>query len=360
MPRQLAKETAGNAALAARYKVTDDSAFTGFDAYQKVLATDIDQVILATPPGFRPAHLAAAVAAGKNIFTEKPVAVDSAGIRSVLATYELAKEKGLGIGVGTQRRHQAEYIDDQAHSRWRDRRGLERTGVLESGRPLEPRSPAGVDGCRVADSQLAVLRLALRRPHRRAARPQHRRRQLGVQRAPSRRPSASAAGSRGPSKVRAHLRSLRGGLRVSERRPHHQHVPPDCRSTAKVEESFLGSKASSRCVDKSGRSPAPTMDSPATAKPLSRYVQEHTNLIASLRAAKPYNELKQVAQCTLIAIMGREAAYTGQEMKWDDILNADRSWRRPRWRGRDAGAAGPDAGRDQAGAQVERVREPGS
>src|SRR3954453_16620769 len=64
--------------------VPDDRAFTGFDAYKKVLASDINYVILATPPGFRPTHLAAAVDAGKNIFTEKPVAVDGSGIRSVL------------------------------------------------------------------------------------------------------------------------------------------------------------------------------------------------------------------------------------------------------------------------------------
>ena len=59
-----------------------------------------------------------------------------------------------------------------------------------------------------------------------------------------------------------------------------------------------------------------------TGKPVSPYVQEHTDLIASIRSGKPYNELKQVAESTLTAIMGREAAYTGQEIKWDDILNA--------------------------------------
>src|SRR5690606_9336175 len=77
----------------------------------KVLASGVDLVILATPPGFRPTHLAAAVAAGKHIFTEKPVAVDAAGIRSVLATYEAAKQKNLAIVAGTQRRHQVEYIE---------------------------------------------------------------------------------------------------------------------------------------------------------------------------------------------------------------------------------------------------------
>ncbi len=108
---ELAKLAASNAAFARGFKVTDDRAFTGFDAYQKVLQSSIDLVILATPPGFRPAHLAAAVAAGKHIFTEKPVAVDSAGIRSVLATYETAKQKNLAIVAGTQRRHEAKYVE---------------------------------------------------------------------------------------------------------------------------------------------------------------------------------------------------------------------------------------------------------
>jgi predicted dehydrogenase len=81
----------------------------GFDAYQKVLACDINYVILATPPAFRPLHLKAAVAAGKNIFAEKPVGVDGPGIRTCLEVYEEAKAKGLSIAAGTQRRHQRSY-----------------------------------------------------------------------------------------------------------------------------------------------------------------------------------------------------------------------------------------------------------
>ena len=180
----LAKETASNAALAAKYKVTDERAFTGFDAYQKVLAADIHYVILATPPGFRPAHLAAAVAAGKHIFSEKPVAVDSAGIRSVLATYELAKQKSLGIGVGTQRRHQAEYVP--TIKRIHDGAiGDVLSGQVywnQGGLWNHARQDAWTD----VEWQIRnwlVLHLALRRPHRRAARPQHRRRELGAQRA---------------------------------------------------------------------------------------------------------------------------------------------------------------------------------
>src|SRR5207302_1711582 len=91
--------------------VPEDRCFSGLDAFEKVLASDANYIILATPPAFRPQHLKAVVAAGKNIFCEKPVAVDGAGIRSVLETYEVAKSKGLAIGTGTQRRHQLGYLD---------------------------------------------------------------------------------------------------------------------------------------------------------------------------------------------------------------------------------------------------------
>src|SRR5579875_3489839 len=84
--------------------------FVGLDAFEKVIGCpEVNYVILATPPGFRPIHLEAAVAAGKNVFAEKPVAVDGPGIRRVLAAYQEAKAKGLAIGAGTQRRHQRAY-----------------------------------------------------------------------------------------------------------------------------------------------------------------------------------------------------------------------------------------------------------
>ena len=92
-----------------KVQVPVDRQFVGFDAYKNVLASDIDMVILATPPGFRPLHLEAAVNAGKNVFMEKPVAVDAPGIRRVLRAGKLAEQKGLAIAVGLQRRHERAY-----------------------------------------------------------------------------------------------------------------------------------------------------------------------------------------------------------------------------------------------------------
>ena len=83
-----------------RVTVDAEHTFTGFDAYEKLLKTDVDLVVLATPPHFRPAHLKAAIAAGKHVFCEKPVAVDGPGVRSVLETTEEARAKNLAIVSG--------------------------------------------------------------------------------------------------------------------------------------------------------------------------------------------------------------------------------------------------------------------
>ena len=92
-----------------RIDVPEERRFSGFDAYQHVLSQDIDLVILATSPGFRPLHYAAAVEAGKHVFMEKPVAVDASGIRTVLETNEKAKAKGLAVAVGHHYRHEPRY-----------------------------------------------------------------------------------------------------------------------------------------------------------------------------------------------------------------------------------------------------------
>nr|WP_121273800.1 Gfo/Idh/MocA family oxidoreductase [Pedobacter schmidteae] len=92
----------------AKVDVPKERRFVGFDAYQKAIAL-ADVVLLATPPGFRPMHFEEAINKGKHVFMEKPVAVDSPGIRKVLAAAELAKQKKLNVVVGLQRRYQTNY-----------------------------------------------------------------------------------------------------------------------------------------------------------------------------------------------------------------------------------------------------------
>ncbi len=93
-----------------KFEVTTGKVFVGPTAYKKVLETDCDIVILATPPAFRAQHLEASVKAGKHVFAEKPVAVDGPGVRQFIAAAAEAKAKKLAIVVGTQRRHQGVYL----------------------------------------------------------------------------------------------------------------------------------------------------------------------------------------------------------------------------------------------------------
>jgi predicted dehydrogenase len=104
--RQRLKERLGD-----KVKVTDDACFTGLDAYKNVLACDVDMVILTTTPHWRPMQLKAAIEAGKHVFMEKPVAVDPVGVRSVIASSELADTKGLTIVAGTQMRRISHLVE---------------------------------------------------------------------------------------------------------------------------------------------------------------------------------------------------------------------------------------------------------
>jgi myo-inositol 2-dehydrogenase/D-chiro-inositol 1-dehydrogenase len=92
----------------------DDRLFVGLDAYQKAIASGVDLVFLATPPGFRPLHYAAAIKAGKHVFMEKPCCVDAPGYRSLLESNRQADAQGLKVVVGLQRRHQQTYLKEMA------------------------------------------------------------------------------------------------------------------------------------------------------------------------------------------------------------------------------------------------------
>jgi len=91
--------------------VPPERRFVGLDAYKKLMETDVDIVLLCSPPGFRPAQFEAAVAAGKHAFLEKPVATDGPGTRRVAAANEIAKQKGLAVAVGHHLRHEKKHIE---------------------------------------------------------------------------------------------------------------------------------------------------------------------------------------------------------------------------------------------------------
>src|SRR6266568_6383078 len=97
--------------LSKRFKVDAEHRFVGFDAYKKLVASDIDIVMLAANPGYRPMHFEAAVAAKKHIFCEKPMGTDATGIRRFMAAAKKAEELKLTVKSGAQRRSQAWYLD---------------------------------------------------------------------------------------------------------------------------------------------------------------------------------------------------------------------------------------------------------
>ena len=98
--------------LKRRYDVPNNRCFTGLNSYKELMALDdINLVIIATPPGFKAPQFAEAVERGKNVFIEKPVATCPAGIKMMFEASDKAKEKGLGVVAGTQRRHEPKYVE---------------------------------------------------------------------------------------------------------------------------------------------------------------------------------------------------------------------------------------------------------
>ena len=302
--------------------------FAGLDAYKKVVESECEYVILATPPGFRPLHLEAAVNAGKNIFTEKPAAADVTGVRKVLDLVKTAEDKKLHIVAGTQRRHNQGYIQTvkqlqdgaigditSARCYWNNTNDIWY-------RPRTELKKFGIPDTDLAyhAAQLVPLHVDERRPHRRAAHSQSGRDQLGAEGPPDPgdghgRPGQPA--ERRPEGGGQHLRPLRGRIRIPERRVRVELLP--------AAEQLHGQHQRGR-----GRHQGPVPGERVRhqrqagrqqQRAQRDYVQEHFDLIESIRGrTERLNELKQVAESTFTAILGRMATYGGKELTWDDVL----------------------------------------
>jgi predicted dehydrogenase len=297
-----------------------DRAFTGLDAYEKVIASDVNYIILATPPGFRPQHLAAAVAAGKNVFTEKPVAVDGPGIRSVLATYEQSRAKGLGIAAGTQRRHQTGYIETmkRIHDGAIGNITSARCYWNQGGLWKKDRQPEWTD----AEWQLRnwLYFTWLSGDH---IVEQHVHNIDVVNWALNAHPvSANGMGGR-QVRTGPEYGHIFDHFAIDYEYANGTTLMSMCRQIQgcanSVSETLNGDKGRSQ-VDKYTITGAKAWKFPD--KDNRPYVQEHIDFIASIRAGKPYNELKTVAESTMTAIMGRMSAYTGKVVTWDQALNS--------------------------------------
>ena len=316
----LAKLASENEMVAKQFKVTPEKLFSGFDAYEKVLASDIDLVILATPPGFRPMHLAAAVAAGKHIFMEKPVAVDPAGVRSVIASAAAAKERSLAIVAGTQRRHQPEYMEviKRVHSgAIGDLTGGQvywnQGGLWNAARQAEWSDAewqirnwlyfTWLSGDHIVEQHIHNIDVA------NWVMGAHPVRAVGI-------------GGR-QWRTDGAYGHIFDHFAINFEYPNGAHVMSMCRqidgSANHIGERFVGTRGT---TDASSTITGPQSYTWESATKKNPYVEEHVDLLASIRDGKPLNEGHQVAESTLSAIMGREAAYTGQALLWDELLNA--------------------------------------
>jgi len=301
----------------ASFQVDDDHSFVGLDAYRKVLESGVDLVILATPPGFRPLHFAAAVEAGKHVFMEKPVCVDAAGARRVLEAGRKAREKRLAVVAGTQRRHQKGYqetvkaIHDGAI-------GEIVAGCCywnQGGLWVHPRREEWTDlqwqlrnwyyftwlsGDHIVEQHIHnidVMNWVLR------AHPVR----------------ATAVGGR-QVRVAPEYGHIYDHFGVDFEYPGGVHVLSMCRhwpgTPGAVREFVVGTRGKSNAATYAG-------EFRAGGGGRNPYVQEHADLVESIRKGEPLNEAQQVVESSFSAVLGREAAYTGQTVSWDDLWNSD-------------------------------------
>ena len=309
----------GDEKMKGRVDITPERCFTGFDNYQKVIASGVDMVILASPPGFRPAHMEAAVNAGKHVFMEKPVAVDGPGVRKVMAAGELAKTKNLGIVTGTQRRHSLNYVETMkrihegaigeiisAQAYW-NQGGLWNHARQPEWTDMEWQVRnwlyfTWLSGDHIVEQHvhnLDVINWAM---------DAHPIKAVGL----------------GGRQVRTDpaYGHIFDHFTVEYEYPSGARMMSMCRQIDNccnnVSERVAGTKGTSNCGNiitgltewkYEGPNPSGT-------------VQEHADLIASIRDGKPLNEAQRIAESVLTAIMGRMSAYTGQEISWDQALNS--------------------------------------
>ncbi len=300
--------------LASQMDVPEERKFVGFDAYQKLLASGVDMVILTTPPGFRPMTFKAAVEADKHVFMEKPVAVDPVGTRTVIAAAKEAERKGLCVVAGTQRRHQKHYIEimKRVHDGAIGEIRAAQVYWNGSGGSLTRQKPAGMSdmewqvrnwyyfcwtcGDHIVEQHvhnIDIMHWAMQGP------PQF---IMGM----------GGREIREGGNIWDHFAvefEYPNGVRVQSMCRHH----PRC--TDRVSEHLVGTKGVAYIDSSTGWIKGEnSYEPPASPNP---YVQEHADWIAAIRAGKPVNEGMQVAESTMAAIAGRMSAYTGRAMKWD-------------------------------------------
>jgi predicted dehydrogenase len=313
-----------------KVEVPKANCFWGFDSYKKLLDVDLDVVILATPPHFRPVHFDAAIQAKKHVFMEKPVSVDAVGARQIIVTSKKAENMGLSVVTGTQRRHQRDYLETyrQVASGSIGEITSAKAWWLQSHVWFRTREEGWSDmeymlrnwnnfcwlcGDHILDTHVHNIDIV----------------NWFVGKHPE---SAIGFGSR--------VRRLTGdqydffsidfefGNGVFSHSMSRQ--IDGCANT--LGELVMGTEGYTNCKNtiyypdgtiKWQYEYPKNRDGKSTGiVEVSPYVQEHIDLVTAIRTNKPVVEAERTAVSTLTAIMARTAAYTGQKVTWEDMMNS--------------------------------------
>jgi myo-inositol 2-dehydrogenase / D-chiro-inositol 1-dehydrogenase len=311
-------------------KIADEKCFLGFDAYQQLIDSGIDLVLLCTPPHFRPAHVEAAINARKHVFMEKPVAVDPVGARSVLASSKKAKTLGLSMVSGTIRRVQKDYVTTQFKVSNGAIGEIVGANILRNGGALwfRKRLPEWTDmeymlrnwvnhcwlsGDHITEQfihEIDVMNWFVG---------DHPLRAVGYggrqQRITGDQYDFFSVEYEYNNGVRTHAasRQING-----------------C-SNGKLER-IVGTNgianAAGEIFDTKGNLlwKYPKWEEGVTDpkwKVTNPFVQEHINLVTAIRTGEAVNDAEAQVNSTLTTIMGRIAAYTGKDVSWDEVMNLD-------------------------------------
>jgi predicted dehydrogenase len=318
---------------AGKVKVTDDTCFIGWDAYKKLLALDeVDLVVLTQPPHFRPMHLRAAIEAGKHVFMEKPVGVDPFGVRSVMASGDLAAERNLTILAGTQMRRIAHLMDGV------DRIQEGQIGMITGGQCVRIGSGMTTWGPQQREPGWTEMEWQLKR-------------------------WLFMTWLSGDFITEMHVHNLDiinwvmdghpvqciglGGRQVRTAPKFgnaYDHFTVEYEYPNDVRVEYMGAQidhVSDRCdqriVGTKGRAYLDFANAIIEGEKPYKYdgpawnpeLRQHADQIAAIREGKKLNEAKRVAESTLTCIMGRMSAYTGRALKWDWVMDASKLDLRP-------------------------------
>jgi predicted dehydrogenase len=309
-----------------KVKVESANIFLGLDAYRKVIASGVDVVLLATPPGFRPMHLREAVDAGKHVFCEKPIATDAFGVRSVLETARLAKEKGVSLVSGFCWRYSTHVreIMAQVHDGSIGDIAAYYATYLTS--PVKPMPPASQRPAGISDVEWQIRNwynftylcgdgLVEQAVHSIDK----------IMWAMKDQPplSCSAVGGR---QIPAEGGNIFDHCEVNyvwengARAFMAQRQIENCHN--ENTDYIIGARGTATI----GRGPIPVIAGEKSwrfeGQKNDMYQAEHDALFASIRKGEPLNDGVWMATSTMMAIMGRMAAYTGQQITWEMALNS--------------------------------------